>query len=199
MDARPPDRGAGYGARVSARALRMALILFATMSAACEMEQQREVQQTPPPLPAPPPAVPPAPAQTSDTTAAGLWAALQSSNYRNWEMWPGKEELYDGAEPHGALLTMYVNVRTREALASGDTIMPPGALIVLENFAADSTLVAITAMYKAAGYDAEGGDWFWARWNPDGAPEVSGRADVCKACHSVSAARDFLMTTRPPQ
>jgi len=168
-------------------------VLVLAMIAACETRDEPVPQQTAPP---PAPREPAAARQTSDTTAAGLWAHLQSSNYRNWRMWPGKEQLYTGTEPHGALLTTYVNEPARTALESGDSVMPPGALIVKENFSQDSTLAAITAMYKVAGYDAEGGDWFWARWDANGTPQVSGRAEPCKACHAANAAHDFLMTAR---
>jgi hypothetical protein len=181
---------------VSAGTVRRTLaVLVLAMFAACEPREPPAPQQTVP-SPPPPPPEPAARQQTSDTTDAGLWAHLQSANYRNWDTWPGREQLYAGTEPHGALLTTHVNEPARAALARGDTVMPPGALIVKENFVPDSTLVAITAMYKVAGYDAAGGDWFWARWDANGTPEVSGRAEVCKACHSANAAQDFLMTAR---
>ena len=194
MDTGPPDRGHGCGARVNLITMRRLLaVLILMMLAACETQEERAPQR-----PAPPalPPEPPAAQQTSDTTAAGLWAHLQSSNYRNWELWPGKEQLYAGTEPHGALLTIYVNEPARAALASGDSVMPAGALIVKENFSSDSALAAITAMYKVVGYDAEGADWFWARWDANGTPEVSGRAEMCKSCHSANAPQDFLMTAR---
>ena len=41
-----------------------------------------------------------------DTTAAALWAYLESQQYRQrWSLWPGKGRLYTGSEPHGMLLT----------------------------------------------------------------------------------------------
>jgi len=41
---------------------------------------------------------------------AALWDYLKKENYaKNWKMWPGKKALYPGKEPHGALLTTYVN------------------------------------------------------------------------------------------
>ena len=46
----------------------------------------------------------------ADTTGAAIWAHLQQSDYQNtWTLWPGKGELYTGQEPHGMLLTTYLN------------------------------------------------------------------------------------------
>ncbi len=33
---------------------------------------------------------------------------------------------------------------------------------------------AITVMYKAAGFNPEVGDWFWAKFTPDGKVEAKG-------------------------
>ncbi len=55
--------------------------------------------------------------QLPDTTAVALWAYLQEVEYRdNWELWPEKRELYQGQEPHGMLLTTYVNPAAHDAL-----------------------------------------------------------------------------------
>ncbi len=34
---------------------------------------------------------------------------IKYNPYRAWAMWPGKGKLYKAAEPHGALLTTFVN------------------------------------------------------------------------------------------
>ncbi|MGH7901968.1 MAG: hypothetical protein ACRENZ_09545, partial [Thermodesulfobacteriota bacterium] len=42
--------------------------------------------------------------------AKELWDLIHTENYPlNWKMWPGKEAFYKGTEPHGPLLTTYVN------------------------------------------------------------------------------------------
>jgi hypothetical protein len=179
---------------------RVAIVLLSlTALAGCRGREDAEEQTVPEttPAPTPPPAPAPQTAVAPDTTESGLWAYLQSQNYRNWSKWPGKGELYAGAEPHGMLLTTYVNDLARNALRNGASTMPRGAIIVKENYTQDSTLAAVTAMQKVAGYDASHNDWFWAKWNPNGVTEVSGRVGMCAGCHGANADADYLMTARP--
>ena len=111
--------------------------------------------------------------------------------------WPdeyGKSALYAGTEPHGMLLTTYANDLAHDALTNGATTMPTGAIIVKENYMPDSTFAAATVMHKVAGYDAQNGDWFWAKYDPNGVPEDAGRVAMCAQCHAGARQRDFLMT-----
>ncbi|MGQ0648365.1 MAG: cytochrome P460 family protein [Gemmatimonadaceae bacterium] len=140
-----------------------------------------------------------------DTTGEALWARLQRENYRNWPLWPGKGKLYRGQEPHGALLTTYVNTLAQDALTNGAARMSPGAIFVKENYGPDSTLMAITVMEKVQGYDAQHQDWFWAKYQPGGKVEAAGRVDMCYQCHQGAADHDGLWTlkiaktgTKPP-
>ena len=73
-----------------------------------------------------------------DTNAAALWTFLQEVNYQDeWELWPGKGELYEGGEPHGALFTTYLNSIAFKALTEKAGSMPNGAIIVKENYTPD--------------------------------------------------------------
>lgn len=129
----------------------------------------------------------PAPEATEhpDTTAEAVWAHLEAEAYRdNWRLWPGKGELYAGAEPHGMLLTTYANDIAYEALLDGGVeSLPPGAILVKENYMPDSTFAAATVMMKVEGYNPAHMDWLFAKYDPAGAPEAFGRADGCQACH----------------
>lgn len=136
-------------------------------------------------------------AAAPDTTDAAFWEYLQAADYRSWSRWPGKGELYAGTEPHGMLLTTYVNDLARDALTNGSMTMPAGAVVVKENYMPDSTLAAVTAMHKITGYDPAHGNWYWAKWDPNGVAEVAGRAEMCAACHGANAGADYLMTARP--
>jgi len=65
------------------------------------------------------------------------------------------------------------------------------------NYMPDKKLAAITVMYKVVGYNPEIGDWFWARYTPDGKVEAegkSGMADMCIGCHGKAKGNDFLFT-----
>jgi hypothetical protein len=141
------------------------------------------------------PAVPPPAAP--DTTAEALWAYLQSVDYRSWALFPGTGALYGGTEPHGMLLTTYVNRIAHDALTNGATALPAGAIIVKENYMPDSTFDASTVMHKVPGYDAANGDWYWAKYNPNGGVDDAGRAPMCQQCHAAARTRDFVMTPLP--
>lgn len=147
----------------------------------------------------------------ADTTAMAVMALVEAEEYRrNWTHWPGREPHYEGTDPHGRLLSTWLDPVAESGLAalrSGATArMPAGAVIVKENFLPDTTLAALTVMYKAErGYDPEHGDWFWLKVRPaaDMAPEpggevvAAGRVASCIACHDDAAAStDYLMTAR---
>lgn len=135
------------------------------------------------------------PAAEPDTTAEALWAHLQEERYtETWRTWPDKGELYEGTEPHGMLLTTYLNPVAYDALTNGAERMPDGAIVVKENYMADSTLAAVTTMYKSAGYAPDHNDWFFAKQDPEGIVEVAGRAEMCQECHGGRAANDYLFT-----
>jgi hypothetical protein len=130
-----------------------------------------------------------------NASGAALWRYLEAVDYRaNWELWPDKGELYVGQEPHGVLLTTYLNPAAEQALASMAGSMPAGAIIVKENYMPDSTLAAVTVMYKVEGYYPTHKDWFWLKRLADGTTEVEGRAAGCIACHSAQANNDYIFT-----
>lgn len=137
--------------------------------------------------------------------AADLWKLLQTENYRqHWKMWPGREAFYEGTSPHGALLTTYVNDPAYSALEAGEKQLPPGSIIVTENYTPEKNLTDITVMYKLAGFDAQNNNWFWAKFMPDGIPveedpdgeqaELAGKVDSCIACHSENKDNDYIMS-----
>ncbi len=138
----------------------------------------------------------------ADTTGAAIWAHLQQSDYRStWTLWPGKGELYTGQEPHGMLLTTYLNDVALQALSSGASSMAPGAIIVKENYMPDSTLAAVTTMFKVGGYNPDVNDWFFTKHlasgeldrTPDGMA-MEGRLPGCTNCHRAMQTNDYLFT-----
>ena len=129
------------------------------------------------------------PAFGSDTDvseADALWA--QMDGYDQWESFPGLEGIQPGMSPHGAFVRFYVN----DICAESPDDPPDGSIIIKENFGdeAGTMLGAITVMEKREGYDAEGGDWFWAKYlpggsldaNPEGVP-LAGKVGGCRGCH----------------
>lgn len=130
--------------------------------------------------------------------AEAVWSHLEQADYtESWSLWPGTEALYQGQEPHGALLTTYVNPVANDALADFSGEMPRGSIIVKENYMPSDELAAVTVMYKAEqGYNPEHGDWFWLKRLADGTVEASGKVEGCQACHGVSE-NDYLRTAVP--
>ena len=133
-----------------------------------------------------------------DTTAAALWAHLQTVDYRqSWSLWPGKDSLYAGSEPHGMLLTTYANEVAHGALLGGTVAnLPNGSIIVKENYMPDSTFAGATVMYKVSGYNPNHRDWLFAKFDPQGTPEDFGRAPMCEACHQ-QAPSGYIYTAVP--
>jgi hypothetical protein len=132
------------------------------------------------------------------TEGKALWDYLTKVKYqKSFTLWPGKGMLYKGTEPHGALLTTYVNKTALDAIKGKKGAMPAGAIVVKENYMPDKMLAAITVMYKVTGYNPEGGDWFWAKYTPDGKIEAEGKSDMagmCIGCHGKAKGNDFLFT-----
>lgn len=124
-------------------------------------------------------------------SGATLWSYLQEAKYSEWEMWPGKEAFYPGTEPHGMLLTTYLNGPALQA-ATKKTGMPAGAIVVKENYKPDKVLAAVTVMYKVEGYNPEAGDWFWGKYKADGAVEKEGPVGGCIKCHGSKADNDYI-------
>ncbi len=136
--------------------------------------------------------------QAQQTFESKFWSYLLRSEpaYRNWAPWPGQgADYYPGQSPHGAFLKMYIN-RT----AAADPVnLPHGSVIIKENYGEDQkTLMAVTVMYRSQGYDSQNGDWYWAKYNPDGTVamkgdvRLAGRVQGCIDCHSGAQGNDFV-------
>ena len=126
--------------------------------------------------------------------AAALYKYIIKSNpYAKWKLWPEKGKLYKGTGPHGPLLTTYVN-ETAFRSARGKTAMSDGAIIVKENYTAEAKLIALTVLYKIKGYDPAKGDWFWARYTPEGKAEASGKVEACINCHEKRKDNDYIFS-----
>jgi hypothetical protein len=134
-------------------------------------------------------------AAAPEASGAALQEFLTQANYQQtWKMWPGKEALYQGTEPHGVLLTTYVNDAALAAIEGKQGKLPAGSLIVKENYGPDKNLMALTIMYRVEGYNPDAGDWFWLKYLPDGTVEAEGKVEACIACHGTKKDNDYIMT-----
>ena len=86
--------------------------------------------------------------------------------------------------------------------AGNPSSLPDGSIVIKENYSPEQALAAITVMYKTAGYNAESGDWYWVKYNPDGtvaskstdsgSVRLAGRVKGCIDCHSDADGGDFV-------
>ena len=120
--------------------------------------------------------------------AVSLWDTL--SGHEQWGHFDGHDGLQPGKSPHGKFVRTFVN----ETGAENPAAPSFGSIIVKENYSKDdlSTLVALTVMQRIEGYDPENGDWFWARYTPDGDLTHSGKVAMCADCHFDADGDDFV-------
>lgn len=127
-----------------------------------------------------------------------LWAWLKRVDYRKWKGTDGRPpEFQEGQSPHGALIKTYINKEAASDLEN----LPSKSIIVKENYNPERRLMAITVMQRSKGYDPEHGDWYYAKYRPDGKidttpPEmksmpIAGRFMMCIECHSGADGDDF--------
>ena len=134
---------------------------------------------------------PPLPVISADSVIA----YLDEVDYQeSWELWPGRGEKYQGDDPHGALLTTYLNPAAFEALDNKAGVLPNGAIVVKENYTPGSELAATTVMYKRTGYNPDHNDWFWLKVLADGTVEKEGMVMGCQECHGDVKDNDYIWT-----
>ena len=136
-----------------------------------------------------------------------FWDYLVENKFRNWAPVPGKsDDFFRGESPHGAFLKMYLS----RGAAGSPSDLPVESILVKENYADDrTTLDSITIMYRIEGYDSEHGNWFWAKYKPDGtlaqAPEdkggamLAGKVEACIQCHSGANGDDYVFFNDGPK
>ncbi|GAB5601704.1 hypothetical protein FJNA_02280 [Thermus sp. FJN-A] len=140
-------------------------------------------------------------AQQGEDLAKRLWqllAGFSGQDYRlTWHYIPGKPMgFYKGSEPHGAILRTFVNDIAYDAIRAKVGRYPVGAVLVKDNHMPDGTLAAVTVMLKMSeGYYPEGGDWFWAKYLPNGTAEAAGKVAACAACHAQVRNQDYVFST----
>ena len=134
------------------------------------------------------------PIAAADISAQSLWERItEESDYTEYSFWPGHEGEKPGQSPHGVVHRIYVNRTLLEGLPAADARAPDGSIVVKDNLNAARELVAITVMAKVEGYAPETGDWFWARYAPDGTVQAAGAIASCIVCHQGVASNDYVI------
>jgi hypothetical protein len=129
--------------------------------------------------------------------AQAFWDWVSQDNpYQGWGFWPGHDGLYPGQSPHGKYLKLYANSIALKAAREGKTTLPAGSILMKANYAEDKeTLKSLTPMYKVEGYNPEAGDWFWAKYKPNGKVLASGKVESCIQCHRTREDEGWVFTS----
>ncbi len=120
---------------------------------------------------------------------------LESQAYEyTWHYEPGVEPgFYEGQAPHGAMLRTFVNNIAYDAIQHGMTELPVGSFVSKQNYTPEKVLAATTIMVKMEeGFNADAGDWFWAKVQPDGTIDAAGAPAGCVGCHGAKKDNDWL-------
>lgn len=111
--------------------------------------------------------------------------------YEGWHLWPGKGKLSETKTPHGPLSTVYLNDSAYFGIRNNSE-MEDGSILILESYSPDKRLSKLSVMYRIKGYNREGGDWFWAEYDPFGKTLASGKVGQCISCHGERGAKDYI-------
>lgn len=136
-----------------------------------------------------------------------LWKFIirEQSPYTKWPSLPGKTGTVEAKSPHGPFVRLY----TSKVDAKQPQNLPSGAVLVIENYAADKkTRTSIDIMYRSTGYDPTAGDWYWMEYLPtgtvavkpksEGGKPIAGRVKSCIECHAKADGKDFVYSNDSP-
>lgn len=122
----------------------------------------------------------------ADVSADTIRAEM--ADYASWSQpdgWEGVRYSCDGS--HGPYVATYMNDVAAEAVASGATELPEGALLVKDVFADDGvTRTGAAAMRKVPGFAPDAGDWYWVAWDAADAVRMEGAQTMCSGCHAAA-------------
>lgn len=133
-----------------------------------------------------------APRQDPPSADAGeFWKHItEISPYTEWGFWEDHQDMQPGRAPHGPFHKVYVN----DVLLNAESAPAPyGSIEVKESYNNDKQLMNITVMYKLEGYNPAAGDWWWAKYSPDGKAGPMGKVQGCIGCHGIKADNDYLL------
>lgn len=136
---------------------------------------------------------------SDEDLAADLWTEIDG--YDTWGQvgaWTGVV-LHEGS--HGGASHVQVWFNDVAEADHGGTISD-GGISVKETYNDENgdTALKIFVMKKIDGYDADNGDWFYARYSPDGTVDVAGADAIggCAGCHNAATEDGLYTATQDP-
>ena len=138
-----------------------------------------------------------------------VWAYLEGIQYRTY--WVAESVsrpgIHRGRPPHGPLIRSYINEKADAGRPLGKRPLPPGSVVVLEEFTTEPNLHAINVMVKIEGHRQATSDWAFLQFSPTGDVRVTDReaqrlareeSRGCIHCHSRTKKTDLLFQPRLP-
>lgn len=134
------------------------------------------------------------PLTVDEVSGERLWQRItEESDFTTYGFWPGHDGYRQGQAPHGPIHRIFVNQPLLSRLPLDPPVVPDGSIVVKENRLGDRTLTGYTVMAKVSGFSEGTGDWFWARYLPDGTIAAEGTVGSCISCHAGVADNDFII------
>lgn len=130
----------------------------------------------------------------SEINGEVLWERItEETDYKTYSFWPDHDDIQPGQSPHGTYHKIYINKTLSEALPSKERVLPEGSIIVKENLDSQKSLDAITVMVKVKDFNPDAGNWFWAKYTPDGEILAEGTPGGCIGCHEGMDKNDYII------
>lgn len=139
--------------------------------------------------------------------AENLWTEI--GDYSTWDLFPGSINFNPSAAPHGDFARIFANQTAQDDTQN----FADGSIIIKRNYqsdTADDDYDSVTLMQKRDGYSPDAGDWFWAKYNPDGSVQLNGEGAPlagqiglggtmgCIPCHSGAEGDDYVFLNDGP-
>ncbi len=134
---------------------------------------------------------PAARAEMPGPDGAALWKYITETDpYTKWGQWPDFAGVVKSNSPHGPFVRVFVN---KTGLAMTKPPAPRGMIEVKEGLDKNNKIRNITVQYKVGqDYNPEGGDWFWAKYSPQGKVDAAGKLSGCIRCHKGRGDNDYI-------
>ena len=134
------------------------------------------------------------PISLSVISGTSLWNRITAeADYKTYSYWPGHEGIQPGQAPHGVYHQIYINRVLAGMLPIKSRTAANGTIIVKENFTNEKILDSITVMAKVKDYNPGAGDWFWAKYSPEGDVQAEGTPGGCISCHEGMEDNDYII------
>lgn len=137
--------------------------------------------------------------QTPEEFYDTFWRYLvkKDAAYNTWKALdhePPKEEIEN---PHGTVSRTYAN----EVAAKDPENLPPGSILVREDYDDKRKRQSISVLYRVKDYDKEHGNWYYLRFTETGAvmkgkdsKPLAGKVTSCIECHAKAGGKDYVFS-----